>query len=74
AVMLFTDGLVEGRVGPGSDRLDEDGLLEIARKHADLPAEPFVDTLIRTAQGLAADWGGLADDVAVLHLEWNSPT
>ncbi|MFJ8211993.1 PP2C family protein-serine/threonine phosphatase [Streptomyces sp. NPDC096033] len=71
ALMLFTDGLIEGRVGPGSDRLDEEGLLEIARKHADLPAEAFVDTLIQTAQGLAADWGGLADDVAVLHLEWN---
>ncbi|MGZ9928421.1 PP2C family protein-serine/threonine phosphatase [Streptomyces sp. NC-S4] len=74
AVMLFTDGLIEGRIGPGSDRLDETGLLEIARKHADLPAEPFVDTLIQAAQGLAADWGGLADDVAVLHLEWNSST
>ncbi|WP_078628545.1 PP2C family protein-serine/threonine phosphatase [Streptomyces sp. NRRL F-2664] len=74
AVMLFTDGLIEGRVGPGPDRLDETGLLEIARKHAELPAEPFVDTLIQTAQALAADWGGLADDVAVLHLEWNSPT
>ncbi|MCF3182783.1 SpoIIE family protein phosphatase [Streptomyces polychromogenes] len=71
ALMLFTDGLIEGRVGPGSDRLDEEGLLEIARKHADLPAEAFVDTLIQTAQDLAADWGGLADDVAVLHLEWN---
>lgn len=74
AVMLFTDGLIEGRVGPGSDRLDEAGLLEIARKHTDLPAEPFVDSLIHAAQGLAADWGGLADDVAVLHLEWNTPT
>ncbi|MFI8391920.1 PP2C family protein-serine/threonine phosphatase [Streptomyces sp. NPDC085540] len=74
AVMLFTDGLIEGRIGPGSERLDEEGLLEIARKHADLPAEPFVDTLIQAAQGLAADWGGLADDVAVLHLEWNPST
>ncbi|MFE5536605.1 PP2C family protein-serine/threonine phosphatase [Streptomyces sp. NPDC056492] len=74
AVMLFTDGLIEGRIGPGSDRLDESGLLRIARLHTDLPAEPFVDTLIQAAQGLAADWGGLADDVAVLHLEWNPPT
>lgn len=74
AVMLFTDGLIEGRIGPGSDRLDEAGLLEIARRHTDLPAEAFVDSLIQAAQGLAADWGGLADDVAVLHLEWNLPT
>ncbi|MFE2166359.1 PP2C family protein-serine/threonine phosphatase [Streptomyces sp. NPDC059447] len=74
AVMLFTDGLIEGRIGPGSERLDEAGLLAIARRHADLPAERFVDSLIQAAQGLAADWGGLADDVAVLHLEWNTPT
>ncbi|WP_435867502.1 PP2C family protein-serine/threonine phosphatase [Streptomyces xanthophaeus] len=72
AVMLFTDGLIEGRVGPGPERLDESGLLELARRHADLSAEAFVDTLIHAAQELAADWGGLADDVAVLHLEWNS--
>ncbi|MFE2524703.1 PP2C family protein-serine/threonine phosphatase [Streptomyces sp. NPDC059382] len=72
AVMLFTDGLIEGRIGSGSDRLDEDGLLDIARRHNDLPADAFVDTLIHTAQTLAADSGGLADDVAVLHLEWNT--
>lgn len=72
AVMLFTDGLIEGRTGPGSERLDEQGLLDIARRHTHLPADPFVDALIHTAQSLAADWGGLADDVAVLHLEWNT--
>ncbi|GGZ82036.1 fused response regulator/phosphatase [Streptomyces subrutilus] len=72
AVMFFTDGLIEGRIASGSDRLDEGGLLDIARKHADLPADPFVDTLIHTAESLAAEWGGLADDVAVLHLEWNT--
>ncbi|OKK17721.1 chemotaxis protein CheY [Streptomyces sp. CB00455] len=71
AVMLFTDGLIEGRIGPGPERLDETGLLDIARRHGDLPAEQFVDTLIYTAHSLAADCGGLADDVAVLHLEWN---
>ncbi|WP_411103082.1 PP2C family protein-serine/threonine phosphatase [Streptomyces sp. cmx-4-9] len=73
AVMLFTDGLIEGRIGQGSDRLDESGLLDLARRHAGLPAESFVDTLIQAAQALAADHGGLADDVAVLHLEWNTP-
>lgn len=72
AVMLFTDGLIEGRTGPGSQRLDEQGLLDIARRNTHLPADPFVDALIHTAQNLAADWGGLADDVAVLHLEWNT--
>lgn len=57
AVMLFTDGLIEGRIGSGSDRLDEDGLLDIARRHNDLPADAFVDTLIHTAQSLAAHSG-----------------
>ncbi|MGW0366180.1 PP2C family protein-serine/threonine phosphatase [Streptomyces sp. NPDC003034] len=70
AVMLFTDGLIEGRIGAGPDRLDEDGLLDIARQYERLPAEGFVDALIETAERLAADSGGLADDVAVLHLEW----
>ncbi|MDJ0382770.1 SpoIIE family protein phosphatase [Streptomyces sp. G-G2] len=72
AVMLFTDGLIEGRVGAGPVRLEEQGLLDIARHHTELPADAFVDALIHTAQSLAADWGGLADDVAVLHLEWNT--
>lgn len=72
--MLFTDGLVEGRTGVGTERLGEDGLLALARLHADLPAHAFVDTLIHSAQELAAADGGLADDVAVLHLEWKRPT
>ncbi|WP_330177420.1 SpoIIE family protein phosphatase [Streptomyces sp. NBC_01498] len=74
AVMLFTDGLIEGRIGSGSERLGEDGLLDLARRHAHQPADMFVDTLIRSAQTLAASGGGLADDVAVLHLEWNGAT
>ncbi|MYY08639.1 SpoIIE family protein phosphatase [Streptomyces sp. SID4919] len=74
AVMLFTDGLVEGRTGVGTERLGEEGLLALARLHADLPAHAFVDTLIHSAQELAAADGGLADDVAVLHLEWKRPT
>ena len=71
AVMMFTDGLIEGRTGTGFERLGEHGLLELARRHAHEAAETFVDTLIHSAQTLAASGGGLADDVAVLHLEWN---
>ncbi|WP_381789859.1 PP2C family protein-serine/threonine phosphatase [Streptomyces niveus] len=74
AVMMFTDGLIEGRIGTGHERLGEHGLLELARRHAHEAADAFVDTLIHSAQTLAASGGGLADDVAVLHLEWNGAT
>lgn len=73
ALVLFTDGLIEGRTGPDSRRLGEAGLLEIARRHRDLAPEPLLDALIATAQSLAAPHGGLMDDIAVLHLAWNDP-
>ncbi|WP_338703332.1 SpoIIE family protein phosphatase [Streptomyces sp. Q6] len=71
-LMLFTDGLIEGRVGEGSERLGEDGLLRLAATHAHHPPDRFVDTVIGAAETLAAASGGLADDVAVLLLEWNN--
>ncbi|MEU3523122.1 fused response regulator/phosphatase [Streptomyces sp. NPDC038707] len=70
-VVLFTDGLFEGRTGPGRERLGEQGLLDLARSIAPLPPEAFVDELIARAEALAEDYGGLADDVAVLHLRWH---
>ncbi|AKJ09563.1 chemotaxis protein CheY [Streptomyces incarnatus] len=70
-MVLFTDGLFEGRTGPGGQRLGEDGLLELARSAAALPPDAFVDSLIRSAEELAEDYGGLTDDVAVLHLRWD---
>ncbi|GGS57014.1 PP2C family protein-serine/threonine phosphatase [Streptomyces cinerochromogenes] len=70
-VVLFTDGLFEGRTGPGRERLGEQGLWDLARSLATLPAEAFVDELIGRAEALAEDHGGLADDVAVLHLRWH---
>ncbi|MGC5341818.1 fused response regulator/phosphatase [Streptomyces sp. AM 4-1-1] len=68
-LVLFTDGLFEGRVSP-VERLGEEGLLAMARRHAALPARTFVDTLVAEAAEAAAPYGGLADDVAVLHLAW----
>jgi serine phosphatase RsbU (regulator of sigma subunit) len=70
SLVLFTDGLFEGRTGPGSERLGEDGLLDIARRLAGLPSAGFVDTLIDQAEQTARDYGGLDDDVAVIHLRW----
>jgi serine phosphatase RsbU (regulator of sigma subunit) len=73
-LVLFTDGLFEGRTGPGNERLGEEGLLELARSAAALPPEGFVDRLVGSAEALAEDYGGLADDVAVVHLQWNQAT
>jgi CheY-like chemotaxis protein len=70
ALVLFTDGLFEGHVGPGPERLGETGLLALARESADLEPEAFVDGLIARAESLAEAQGGLADDVAVVHLRW----
>ncbi|MER6630335.1 fused response regulator/phosphatase [Streptomyces sp. NPDC000987] len=71
AVVLFTDGLFEGYVGRGPERLGEQGLLRLARETAGLAPEDFVDGLIQRAEELAQQQGGLDDDVAVLHLSWN---
>jgi serine phosphatase RsbU (regulator of sigma subunit) len=71
SVVLFTDGLFEGHVSRGPERLGEEGLLALARSAAGLPPEAFVDRLIGKAEELAEERGGLADDVAVVHLSWN---
>ena len=71
-VVLFTDGLFEGRVGPGSQRLGEEGLLAMARDLAMLPPSGFVDTLLDTTETAVAPYGGLADDVAIVHLGWRA--
>ena len=68
-LLLLTDGLFEGYSGQGNQRLGEDGLLALARKHAQLPGPAFVDALIDGAQELAQPRGGLTDDIAVLRVE-----
>ncbi len=69
-LVLFTDGLFEGRIGPGSERLGEDGLLAWARELAVLPPAGFTDQLIERIAAAAAPYGGLEDDVAVVYLGW----
>lgn len=71
ALVLFTDGLFEGHIGNGRERLGEEGLLGLARELGDVAPEAFVDTLIQRAEDLAEEQGGLADDVAVVHLHWH---
>ncbi|EGG46889.1 putative regulatory protein [Streptomyces griseoaurantiacus M045] len=67
AVTVFTDGLFEGVVAPGR-RLGEDGLLEVARAHTELCGQALVDALVEEVASRTVEYGGLADDVAVLHL------
>ncbi len=70
-LMVFTDGLFEGRVGTDHERLGEQGLMEVARAvHAPDP-DWFVDELIGRVEALAGASGGLDDDVAILYLGWN---
>ena len=72
SLVLFTDGLFEGRIGPGSQRLGEDGLVDMARELAELPSAVFVDALMARTEAAAGRYGGVADDVAVVHLRWQA--
>jgi serine phosphatase RsbU (regulator of sigma subunit) len=66
-LMLYTDGLVEGRIGAGHARLGESGLVEMAgealREHGARPGA-LVRALVERAEAL--NGGALLDDVAVL--------
>ena len=68
AVMLYTDGLIEGRVGEGSDRLGTDGLVELAREARGKGAtgRSLIDELVTGVERLNGD--ALTDDLAVLLL------
>lgn len=69
SLLLYTDGLVEGRVGAGSRRLGQDGLVELIGDHQSggLTRGRLVDSAIAEVEEL--NGGALTDDVAVLLLE-----
>ncbi|GAA1151113.1 serine phosphatase RsbU (regulator of sigma subunit) [Kitasatospora gansuensis] len=71
SLLLYTDGLVEGRVGAGSRRLGQDGLVELIGDHqaGGLTRGRLVDSAIAEVEEL--NGGALTDDVAVLLLERN---
>ncbi|MFI8454134.1 SpoIIE family protein phosphatase [Kitasatospora sp. NPDC085464] len=70
-LLLYTDGLIEGRVGAGSRRLGQDGLAGLVGDHqaAGLTRGRLVDSAIAEVEEL--NGGALTDDVAVLLLERN---
>lgn len=68
SVMLFTDGLIEGRIGMGSRRLGEDGLAKLleARLSAGSRGAELLGEVVTEVERLNGD--ALADDLAVLLL------
>jgi serine phosphatase RsbU (regulator of sigma subunit) len=71
-LVLLTDGLFEGRSGRGSERLGEQGLLEVARSYSALPGAQFVNALIDDVEQRAQSVGGISDDIAVVRVERTS--
>ncbi|GAA3779595.1 PP2C family protein-serine/threonine phosphatase [Streptomyces chiangmaiensis] len=69
SLMLYTDGLIEGRVGEGRERLGQEGMLELVRRRlADgLTGEELLRTTVNEVRDL--NGGELADDVAVVLLD-----
>ncbi|MEU5108494.1 MULTISPECIES: fused response regulator/phosphatase [unclassified Streptomyces] len=69
SLMMYTDGLIEGRIGKGVQRLGQDGMVEIVTRGlaSGLRGEELLDntvTEVRTLNG-----GELTDDLAVLLLD-----
>ena len=80
SVVMYTDGLVEGKVGAGPERLGSDGLIRLIEKEraqdpagdlAGLAGEQLADALISQARELSG--GELDDDLAVLVLSCAPP-
>ncbi|MFF2653763.1 PP2C family protein-serine/threonine phosphatase [Streptomyces sp. NPDC058045] len=69
SLMLYTDGLIEGRVGDGTRRLGQDGMLEMVRRQraTGLRGDGLLEAAVREAREL--NGGDLTDDVAVLLLD-----
>ncbi|MFF0202405.1 PP2C family protein-serine/threonine phosphatase [Streptomyces sp. NPDC005017] len=69
SLMLYTDGLIEGRVGPGLERLGQDGMVEMVRRQLaeGLRGEELLRAAVHEVREL--NGGELTDDVAVLLLD-----
>ncbi|WP_435838006.1 PP2C family protein-serine/threonine phosphatase [Streptomyces chrestomyceticus] len=69
SLMMYTDGLIEGRVGNGNQRLGQEGMTELVgrRMAAGLRGEELLDAALTEVRDL--NGGELTDDVAVLLLD-----
>ncbi|WP_405439789.1 fused response regulator/phosphatase [Streptomyces avidinii] len=68
SLMLYTDGLIEGRIGEGKERLGQDGMVDMINRHLDrgLSGEGLLEASVTEARRL--NGGELTDDVAVVLL------
>jgi serine phosphatase RsbU (regulator of sigma subunit) len=74
SILLYTDGLIEGRIGKGSERLGSEGLMDLIRDALggpDQAGEELLDRVIDRVREL--NGGDLDDDLAVLALGFSSP-
>ena len=67
SLLLYTDGVTDGRIGKGSERLGEAGLAEVVAA-AEAGADPEPEDLVRLVVERAEDLNGgpLSDDVALV--------
>ena len=74
SILLFTDGLIEGRIGKGAERLGSEGLIDLLREVPSTPGEPGLELLDQVIDRVRELNGGdLDDDLAVLALGFSSP-
>ncbi|MCX4725584.1 PP2C family protein-serine/threonine phosphatase [Streptomyces sp. NPDC090052] len=68
-LLMYTDGLIEGRVGQGTQRLGQEGMVEMIDRQltAGLSGESLLEAAVAEVRDL--NGGELTDDVAVLLLE-----
>ncbi|WP_405924978.1 PP2C family protein-serine/threonine phosphatase [Streptomyces sp. NBC_00035] len=69
SLMLYTDGLIEGRIGEGNQRLGQDGMVDMVRRQLaqGLEGEELLRAAVNEVREL--NGGELTDDVAVLLLD-----
>ncbi|QKW08242.1 SpoIIE family protein phosphatase [Streptomyces sp. NA04227] len=67
-LMLYTDGLIEGRIGQGRQRLGQDGMVALVdrRLSAGLSGDELLESTVNEVRDL--NGGDLTDDVAVVLL------
>ncbi|MFF5945803.1 PP2C family protein-serine/threonine phosphatase, partial [Streptomyces althioticus] len=69
SLMLYTDGLIEGRIGTGGERLGQEGMVEMIRRQLSegLRGEELLRAAVQEVRHL--NGGELTDDVAVVLLD-----
>ncbi|MGW0576818.1 PP2C family protein-serine/threonine phosphatase [Streptomyces sp. NPDC002920] len=69
SLMLYTDGLIEGHIGRGRERLGQDGLVKMIRRQISegLSGEALLRAAVNEVREL--NGGELTDDVAVVLLD-----